>query len=339
MMNRRSLLILWLLLFSIASLAHAQEKKPERVNVAYASATTNTVHLWIARDLGLFEKYGLDANLVYISGSATALQALVGGDVDVVYGTGAAAVAGAVRGARIAIIATSGPTDYVLVGRPSLKSVDELKGKTIGISNFAGSDYFALRRLLPKLGLTPNRDVTLLPIGIPNPVEKVLLVLQGKIDATLGNPVTVIQYEVKGQKLSVLAEVIPNRIYVTSGDIIVRQDFVNTQRQKAKAFLRAFSEAIWRAKSDKELVFQTLRKHLKIQNQTLLEAVYERGVRATLPRGAPYPIEEAIQFAIEDIGGVSPELAKAKALKASDFIDAGLLKEIEVEGFFARFRY
>lgn len=323
-------------LFLYGGLVHAQEKRLGSLTAAYASGTTNTTHLWIAKDAGLFEKYGLSVNLVYINGTALSMQALIGGDVDIIYGVGAAAVTAAARGASVVTIATSGPTDYVLMARPTITTIEGLKGKVIGISNFAGSDYFALRRLLPMLGLVPNKDVILLPIGSPNPVEKARVIVQGRIDATLGNPVTVLQYELQGQKFAVLADVIPHGIYVTSGDIITTRSYLKNNPERVKAFLKGFSEGILMAKKEKELAFRALRKYLKIQNQTLLDAIYIAGVIKTLPDGVPYPSDKAVQFAIEDLSGTSPDLAKLKTMNVSDFNDPSYLKELEAEGFFAR---
>ena len=154
------------------------------------------------------------------------MQTLVGGDIDVIYVTGAAAVTVAGRGAPVVIIATSGHNDYKMLAHSSIASLSQLKGKTIGISNPAGSDYFALRRMLPKLGLVPGKDVSFLTTGIQSSIEKVLLVLEGRIHATLGSSDTVALYELKGQKLSVLADAVENGVYVTSGDIATKRQFL-----------------------------------------------------------------------------------------------------------------
>jgi len=238
------ILLLFLFLLGCSVVAHSEEAKLGRLNIAYASATPRTAYLWIAKENKLFEKHGLTVNLVSIRGSATTMQTLVGGDIDVIYVTGAAAISAAGRGAPVVIIATSGHNDYKMLAHASIASLQQLKGKTIGISNPAGSDYFALRRMLPKLGLVPGKDVSFLTTGIQSSIEKVLLVLEGRIHATLGSSDTVALYELKGQKLSVLADAVENGVYVTSGDIATKRQFLKENPAKLKAFLKAMIEGM-----------------------------------------------------------------------------------------------
>jgi NitT/TauT family transport system substrate-binding protein len=322
------IVLLCFLLFARAAVGHAQEPKLGRLNIAYASAAPRTAHLWIAKEHKLFEKYGLNVNLVSIRGSATTMQTLVGGDVDVIYVTGAAAVAVAGRGAPVVIIATSGHNDYKLLAHPSIASLQQLKGKIIGISNPAGSDYFALRRMLPKLGLVPGKDVAFLTTGIQSSIEKVLLVLEGRIQATLGSSDTVALYELKGQKLSVLADAVENGVYVTSGDIATKRQFLKENPAKLKAFLKAMIEGMWTAKKNPAAYSAVLRKYLKIDNPRLVEVMHKNN--ALDYPAKPYPSEESIKQAIEDITAANPELK----LSEREYTDTALLKEIEKEGFF-----
>jgi ABC-type nitrate/sulfonate/bicarbonate transport system substrate-binding protein len=323
----QKILLLLLFLFGCTVAGHAQDAKLGRLNVAYASATPRTAHLWIAKENRLFEKHGLNVNLVSIRGSATTMQTLVGGDIDVIYVTGAAAISAAGRGAPVIIIATSGHNDYKLLAHSSIASLQQLKGKTVGISNPAGSDFFALRRMLPKLGLVPGKDVSFLTTGIQSSIEKVLLILEGRIHATLGSSDTVALYELKGQKLSVLADAVENGVYVTSGDIVTKRQFLLENPAKLKAFLKAMIEAMWVAKKNQPLFAAVLRKYLKIEDPRLVEVMYKNN--ASDYPSKPYPSEESIKQAIEDLNSANPELK----LSDKDFTDTALLKEIEKEGF------
>ena len=323
------ILLPFLFLLGCSVIAHSEEVKLGRLNIAYASATPRTAYLWIAKENKLFEKYGLNVNLVSIRGSATTMQTLVGGDIDVIYVTGAAAVTVAGRGAPVVIIATSGHNDYKMLAHSSIASLQQLKGKTIGISNPAGSDYFALRRMLPKLGLVPGKDVSFLTTGIQSSIEKVLLVLEGRIHATLGSSDTVALYELKGQKLSVLADAVENGVYVTSGDIATKRQFLKENPAKLKAFLKAMIEGMWVAKRNQAVFGAVLRKYLKIEDTRLVEIMHKNN--ALDYPSKPYPSEESIKQAIEDINAANPELK----LNNREFTDTALLKEIEKEGFFA----
>jgi NitT/TauT family transport system substrate-binding protein len=302
------------------------------LNVAYASATPRTAALWIAKENKIFEKYGLTVNLVSIRGSATTVQALLGGDIDIIYVTGAAAVAAAGRGAPVVIVATSGHNDYKLLAHPSIISLEQLRAKTIGISNLAGSDYFALRRMLPKLGLNPGKDVFFLTTGIQSSIQKVLLIVERRIDATLGSSDTMALYEMKGQKLSILADAVRHGVYVTSGDIALKRQFLKQSPEKVKRFLKAFVEAILLAKKDKSNYARVLTKYLKIEDPRLIEVMYKNNALDYPDK--PYPSNEAIRQAIEDMDATNPDL-KLKERQITDFTDTSVLGQIESDGFFA----
>jgi NitT/TauT family transport system substrate-binding protein len=111
--------------------AYAQEGKLERTVVSYAGMSGLRGPLWIAKETGLFEKYGLDVRLVQITAGTTSINALIAGDVDMVITTSSAAVAAALRGAPVTIIATGGAPPYKLVAHPSVTNALQLKGKVV----------------------------------------------------------------------------------------------------------------------------------------------------------------------------------------------------------------
>src|SRR5207344_1348343 len=120
----------------------AQDKKLDSFTISFASVSGTRAPLWIAKDLGLFEKYGLDGNLIYIASGVTSVNALLGGSVDIIAASGSSAVGAAARGAPLVIVASLGHIAYKLIALPSIKSVQDLKGKIIGTSRIgAGSDF------------------------------------------------------------------------------------------------------------------------------------------------------------------------------------------------------
>src|SRR5207237_4697722 len=158
-MNRQTLLLFLCAIMLLGSYpADAQEKKLDAFTISYASVSGTRGPLWIAKDLGLFEKYGLDGNLIYIASGVISVNALLGGTVDIIAASGSSAIGAAARGAPIAIIASLGHISYKLIALPSIKTVQDLKGKIIGSSRIGAGSDFALQRLMPKLGLIPGKD-------------------------------------------------------------------------------------------------------------------------------------------------------------------------------------
>jgi len=311
----------------------AQESKLEPLVVSYAGITGGRGPLWIAKELRLFEKHGLDARLVHITAGTTSINALIAGDVDMAITTSSAAIAAAARGAPVTIIATNGSPAYKLVAHPSVTSAAQLKGKVVGSSQLGSGADFALRKLLPKLGLTPGQDVTILPTGLSESHKRILLIFQGRIDATLGTFENVLQLELSGQKVNVLADLKEMGVYVSGTDMSATNQFLRSYPHRAKAFLKAFSEAVWTGIYNKEIVDHVFRKYLKIENAKLLDAMHRSYfVAGNIPH-KPYPQPEVIQSDLEYLSIANPAL---KGKRPADLTDTTLLREIESEGFFAR---
>jgi len=113
--------VLSLIIFFLAAAttkAYAQDKKLDSFTISYASVSGTRGPLWIAKDLGLFEKYGLEGNLIYIASGVVSVNALLGGSVDIIAASGSSAVGAAARGAPIVIIASLGHIAYKLIGIP-----------------------------------------------------------------------------------------------------------------------------------------------------------------------------------------------------------------------------
>jgi NitT/TauT family transport system substrate-binding protein len=316
----------------ICSGAEAQEKKLEPLTISYASVSGTRAPLWIAKDLGLFEKYGLDGSLVYIASGITSVNALLGGSVHLIAASGSSAVSAAASGAPVVIIASLGAIAYKLIAHPSITSIQSLKGKIIGSSRVgAGSDY-ALRRLLPKLGLQPGKDVQLIPTGISESDRRIVIMMQGKIDATLATVDNILQLEMQGQKVSVLADLLENNVYTTGSDISTSRQLVKEKRRALKSFLMALTEGTAVGRSNKEVAFRIFRKYLRVNEPKLLESIHKNYLLGTIP-ARPFPRAEALQNDIEDLSYTYPQL---KGRHIEEFSDFSLLKELESEGFFAK---
>jgi ABC-type nitrate/sulfonate/bicarbonate transport system substrate-binding protein len=312
--------------------ASAQEKKLETMTISYASVSGTRAPLWIAKELNLYEKYGLEGNLVYIASGITSVNALLGGSVHLIAASGSSAVSAAARGAPVAIIASLGPIAYKLVANPSITSIQQLKGKIIGSSRIgAGSDY-ALQRLLPKVGLTPGKDVQVIPTGLSESDRRLVIMLQGKIDATLATVDNLLQLELAGQKFSVLADLLDTGVYTSGSDISTSRQFLKDRRRELKGFLMALTEAIAAGRKDKELTFRTYRKYMKVNEPKLLESMHKNYLLGTIPM-RPFPRAEALQNDIEDLSQTYPVL---KGRKIEEFTDLSLIKELESEGFFTK---
>jgi NitT/TauT family transport system substrate-binding protein len=332
-MLRRTLSIALPLTLLSWGLGNAQEKKLEPLIVSYSSFTGNRAPFWIAKELGLYEKYGLDVKLVSIAAGSVSLTALLAGNVHLTTDSSAGVVSAGARGAPIVTVSTNGALPYQLIALPSIKSPVELKGKVVGSSRIGAGTDFLLRRILSKLGLVPGKDVSLIPTGVSESEKRIQLMFQGKIDATIGESDKVFQFaELGGQKLSVLGEPKDFGVPAPGSEINSTRQVIKELRPRLKAFFMAYSEAIAIGRKNRELTYQVFRRHTRIDNPKLLDFTYRVQFLEAIP-AKPYPREDAIQASIEDLKSTIPKL---EGMKVSDFMDASLIRDIDDEGFFAR---
>jgi len=324
-----------LLLGSDPWLTFAQQDKFERMVISYAGINSGRAPLWIAKELNLFEKHGLDARLVQITAGTTSINALIAGDVDMAMTTSSAVVAAALRDAPLSIVATSGSPAYKLLAHPAITSAAQLKGKVVGSSQLGSGADFAIRKLLPKLGLTPGKDVTILPTGLSESYKRALLIFQGRIDATLGTIENVLHLELAGQKVNVLADLKEMGVYISGTDMSTSRQFLKNHPNKTRAFLRAYIEGVWIGTQNRDISDRIYRKYLKIDNPKLLEAMHRTTFIAGNVPLKPYPQLESVQSDIEYLTTANPGL---KTKKATEIVDTTLLREIENEGFYTQLR-
>jgi ABC-type nitrate/sulfonate/bicarbonate transport system substrate-binding protein len=309
---------------------HGQDKKLEKFFLSNSTLSESRAPLYIAQDLKLFEKYGLDAQIVNIRGSAINNASLMAGEIQMAVANGTIAITAAARGAPIVIIGTIGPTRYSLVSR-SLTAVSQLKGKTIGIGGFGIGDYFVLRRLLPKLGFS-EKDVTLLPTGTTSSFDRLNIMLSGRADAVMATKSNIDRIELRGVKLNVLTGTEEQNVDVSGGDFFTTREFLRTKPNQIKAVFRAFGEAVRIGRENREVFHRAIRRYMKEDNPKLIDKFYDAHYYfAPKPRNM-HPLETALDLDIKDMQATVPEL---RGRRAADFIDPTALKEVEKEGFFA----
>lgn len=324
-----SRLSLTILLFFVGFRA-ASAQQLETLNVSYASVTGSRIPLWIAKDAGLFEKYGLNVNLVVIAAGNAAIGALASGDVEILGAPGSTTMVSAAKGLPFAIIGTFGPSAWKLAASPSIATVQDLRGKTVGISRPGTTIDFAARRALQKLGLVPGKDVQILATGLAESNKRIAVMLQGKFDATLVSPDNLFEAELRGWKLSILADLKELGIITSASDLSAKRDFSIKHRPRARAFMMAFCEAIWYGKANKTAALESFRKYMRESDARRLEALHRNYVVDFLPT-KPYPMEDVIQADIDNLSPMTPEF---RAKKVADFIDKSILTDLEREGFF-----
>jgi ABC-type nitrate/sulfonate/bicarbonate transport system substrate-binding protein len=317
---------MFLIFLHLAARAEAQLTP---IKISYATTSGIRLPLWIAEEAKLYEKYGLDAKLINIPSGNTAISALVSGEVDIVSGSGSASIVATGRGLPVVIVGSFGSTIYKLVANPG---VTDLRGKVVGTSRIGSTTDFALRRALSKLGLTPDKDVKILATGIGEADKRIMMMLQGRMDGTIGSPESILAAETQAKvKLEILADLEDMKIYNTVGDLSTRKDFLKNQRDLLRSFFMASAEAIALGKKNKPLVLKVIAKQMKVTDRKRLDVIYEASL-GKMP-SKPYAREEAVQLELESIAFTD---AAFKNKKPTDFMDSSIVAELDRKGFFAQ---
>ena len=137
-----------------------------KLNVNYPAISGVIAGLWVAAEANYFDKYGLDAKLIYIPTALQATRVIMSGDSPIGLSGGTPVVNAALSGAeRVMIGGVANLPAFYIMALPEIKSVADLRGKTLGVTRFGSSTDFALRYLLQKQGMNPDKDVNILQMG------------------------------------------------------------------------------------------------------------------------------------------------------------------------------
>lgn len=239
-MIRAKLFYLLLLSLFLILLAGSKEALAlENLCLAYASIGGQTAPLWIAQKEGFFKKYGLEVELIYIPGSSTVIQALLGGDVLVANIGGPSTISANLSGADTIVVASAvNRLVMALYSVPSIKSAAELKGKRIGITRFGSTSDFSVRYALCQLGLDPSRDVTILQIG--DQPTRVAAMRTGALPATvIQPPMTLVMRREGYTKLADLTEM---GLEYPLSSLVTRRSFLQSRPETLKKIIQAYAE-------------------------------------------------------------------------------------------------
>jgi ABC-type nitrate/sulfonate/bicarbonate transport system substrate-binding protein len=325
MLVKRILLIGWLL-FGLAASAEAQLRK---LNVAYTATSPYQAVLIIAKEAGIFKKHGLDPTLVLTPGGSLGFQAMMGGDVAMVMADGSAAVSSNLAGADVVIIASFLNTfPYSLISIPEIKKVDQLIGGKVAISRFGSATDVSVRMSLTKVGLNPDKDVTILQIGTQT--TRFAALQSKQVQATIITPPFTLTARKQGY--NTLIDMAQLNIPFELTAFLTRKSFIKAQREIVAEMVTALSEAVHFYKREKEPSIKILSKYLQVTDREALEETYREIAVKTLPE-KPYATMPGIQVIIDELAQRNP---KAKSAKPEDFVDMSFVKKLDEEGFFER---
>jgi NitT/TauT family transport system substrate-binding protein len=304
-----------------APTTHAQTLK--RIKIGYPSLSFRQSNVWVAKEMGLFNKYGLEVEPILFRGGQVATQALVSGDPPIVnIGT---VVQATIQGHNVVLVAAvETKYDLIIFTRSGITQMEQLRGKRLGITGFNSATHYASIILARHLN-ADLKEFTLIPAGLDT--ERIAAVNSGVLDATYVATSTAPLARKAG--LQELVQIGDLGVEVQGNGFATSRAYIASNRDTVKSALKGFVEAIYFIYANKKDAQRVFSKYMRSNDPAVLEDSYN-GYIKSIPK-KPYPTLKGIQFMLDVL---TPTLPQAKNFKPEQFVDLSFLQELEKEGFF-----
>lgn len=327
-LTERAIAALWAFLVTMmAGFSAAAPLAAENLRIAYTSIAVVYGPLWLTKEAGLFKKYNIEAEFIYIAGGPPSLQALIAGDVAIAFTAGGATVAANLQGSDVVLLGASiDSLPFELWSAPSIRTPEQLKGTRLGVSRIGATTDFVARYLLKKWHLQPDKDVAIFQTGSGPQIFAALKAGSVQSGVLSTGPET-ISAEAAGMVR--LADVSTSGLVYPFGPFAARRAFLKSQADLVMRFMKAYVEGLHRFKSDKNAALAVLEKYTKQKTTPAAEKVYEIYASKYFKR-APEATPAAIQTIIE-------ELSASRTIPAGTtpqrFADSRFIRELVTNGF------
>ena len=314
-----------ILVLLLASASRAQNKPLKKVRVGIPSVGMGNIIPYIAREGRLYEKYGLDAEVISVMGSGIGSKALISGNLDIIPIATPTVIAADLAGADMAILAHTMPAVvHALMVRPEIKRPEDLKGKKIGVSSLGSLTDFLVRSIARKKGLNPDRDLTLITTG-GSDTERVMALKAGAVDATaISHPGYGLA---RKMGYSMLWDSAKELDYPWM-EITTRRAAIKNDRELITQYMKAHLEGIALFKSNRDFSVKVIKKVLRVPDDELANESYDIFSKMFIP--APYPNHPGMKVSFEYVAETRPDVWKHKP---EEFTDPSFVAELDKNGF------
>ncbi|HEX2928755.1 MAG TPA: ABC transporter substrate-binding protein [Candidatus Binatia bacterium] len=296
----------------------------ESIVIAYPTTSSQFTPLWFARDVGLYEKYGLDGKLVFIQGGNILLQTMLAGQAQAAQNGVAETAVAILRGGDVRMLGvTSKIFPYSMIVAKNIKTAKDLVGGKLAVNRLADVSAIASQVALRKLGLNPDKDVTMLQVG--GSPQRLAALQSGAVQAAALDFMSGLRLSKLGY--TVLSQVSLNYPYLGP---VVSGRFLRENPTAAEAFLKAFVEAIARFKRNREEGIKALARYMKSNESDVLNKAYDFIATEFYAENLE-PDAKSFQELLDEIGDREP---LAKRATIPQVFDMTIVRKLDKEGFF-----
>jgi NitT/TauT family transport system substrate-binding protein len=298
--------------------------EPTKLIVSYSQVTGNEIPLWVAYEAGIFQQNGLAPELRLIEGNK-GIAALLAGETQFADIGGSQTLAAAANGADLTILGIIGPKfPFLFMVPASIQSADDLRGKNVGVSTIGDSSDIATRLALPRLGLDPNTDVTIVATGSSQNRRTALLngALQGGM-ATMPESLSL-----EAQGFHTLVDLTALDLPTATQGEVAQRSYVAAHPDVAQRFMDSFVEAVARARRDKAFTVDVLKKYYQSTDDQAMNMTYDFYVGKVIPP-LPYPKPEQFAEAQATLGATDE---KVRQYDLSQLLDPSFVESAASRG-------
>ena len=304
-----------ILLLSLVFSVHEVPAQTTNVRIAF-NGFGGVAPLYLGDDAAIFKKQGLNLELVFIPGGSLSLQALIGKSLDLLLTGGPPVLNAYLQGAKIKIIGgVVNLLPYVFVVTTGIRTSEQVKGKKIGISRFGSNTDYVVRMALNQFALAPN-EVQIIQVG--GSQARLVALKSGAIQATVLSPEEALVAQKMG--FAVLLDFIEKGIEFPHVTVVAREDYLESQAQTARAFMRAYLEAVRYYKTHRAEAVKKIMALSKLPERQMAEVIYDGSLRATPDDGKP--TLKGMEVVLDT---VAKENARAKNLTVQQMLDLRFL--------------
>jgi ABC-type nitrate/sulfonate/bicarbonate transport system substrate-binding protein len=321
-------LLVFLVIAGIANPAWAQETKKIRFAV---SVPPHYLPIWLAKDQGLFSKYGLDVEVIWIRSGAVATLGIVSGQLQLSAAGAESVVAARAQGADIELLACPLDADLVyFIARPEIKSPEQLKGKATGVTRLGTSIHFYMRAALKHLGLDPEKDMTILQLGTGPDIAAALE--SGRIAGAAFAYRNALPFLQRGWP--VLVDLTKIGLKYPPSCVVSSRSFVRANPDTVDRFMKAYTEAIHVIKTNPALAKRVYAKEYRETDPMIINKVVD--LYAETFKAIPTVPQAGLEAVIQDLAA-RKSLSK-EFLNPDLYKDDAPLQKLIKEGWFEQWR-
>jgi NitT/TauT family transport system substrate-binding protein len=297
-----------------------------KVVAAYSNVSADDWVMWYAFEQKIFAANALEVDMQSINGGAQTSAALIANAIQIGQFGGSEALSGNAGGADLVVVGNMAPVyPYILYAKKDIKTMADLKGRIVAVSNAGGSSDIATRAALKAAGLDPARDkIDIRAVG--SHANRTAALIAGTVDAGVDDPPE--DGEVVKAGLNALYDLASQRLPAANTGIIVQRSFLGSNKEAIQRYVDATVQARSKMKTDKEGSVAVLKKYFKSDDTASMNRAYDFFIGGATPVTPVYPFPAVEQFkdAVEILGATND---KIKTVDISKMIDTSFVKSAQ----------